>query len=111
MTPPACCLDYHEHALLLACLTIAWAPLIHSSTLLYGRFILDNGRWNQKRRAQIGFLMWCVPMVACIAWMLGNQTVYRRMDKLPKYDWTDQGWANAYLPFVCLVSSPRSAAG
>jgi hypothetical protein len=39
-------------------------------------------------------------MIACIAWMLGNQTRYRKNAVLPKYDFVDQGWANAYLPFL-----------
>jgi hypothetical protein len=70
------------------------APLTCSTTLLYGRFILDNGRLNQHRRAQIGFISWCLPMLACITWISINRTQFTKNTPYPAYDWTDAGWAN-----------------
>ncbi len=82
-----------------------------SSTLLYGRFILDNGRLNQHRRAQIGFLSWCIPMLACITWISINRTQFVKNTPLPAYDWTDKGWANGESCLTSLsfrlASAPR----
>jgi len=72
------------------------------STLIYGRFILDNGRWTQKRRAQIGFLTWCLPMFACVAWLVANATEWAKTDPVTVHDWASPSWARAYLPFLFL---------
>lgn len=64
------------------------------STLAYGFLILDSPYMTQKRRAQVGFLAWCLPMLASVCWMVANRTRYTKMDTLPAYDYRDPGWAN-----------------
>ncbi|KAG7529371.1 hypothetical protein FFLO_05723 [Filobasidium floriforme] len=67
---------------------------------LYG-LILDNKRWNMKRRAQIGFIVVTVPTLVSFCWLVANQKKF--IDKPPgKMDWTASGWANAYVPFYMM---------
>lgn len=81
-----------------------------SSTLAFGFLILDSPYMTQKRRAQVGFLAWSLPMLACICWMVANRTRFTKMDTTPAYDFTDPGWANGtcciFLP-CCSVSCLR----
>ncbi|WVQ84846.1 hypothetical protein IAT38_007003 [Cryptococcus sp. DSM 104549] len=69
-------------------------------TAIYGRFILDNKRWTQRRRAQVGFAMFMLPSLACFGWLCSNQKTF--LDTKPKYDWNAAGWANAYMPFYIM---------
>ncbi|WWD00433.1 hypothetical protein V866_007346 [Kwoniella sp. B9012] len=71
-------------------------------TSIFGRFFLDNRRWNQRLRAQVGFAVFMVPSMACFAWLIVNQTKFMKMSKAPKYDWNSSGWANAYIPFYIM---------
>jgi hypothetical protein len=72
------------------------------TTLIYGRYVLDNGSWTQRRRAQIGFLTWCLPMFACVAWLVANATEWASTDPVTVHDWASPSWARAYLPFLFL---------
>jgi hypothetical protein len=79
---------------------IIWPPTINSFVFLYG-LILDNKRWNMKRRAQIGFVVVTVPTLVSFCWLVANQKKF--IDKPPgKMDWTASGWANAYVPFYMM---------
>nr|XP_018261868.1 uncharacterized protein I303_06313 [Kwoniella dejecticola CBS 10117]OBR84026.1 membrane protein [Kwoniella dejecticola CBS 10117] len=69
-------------------------------TGLYGRFILDNKRMNQRQRAHVGFWVFMIPSLATFAWICANQAKFYGMAKAPKYDWTSSGWAVAYLPLL-----------
>ena len=37
--------------------------------LLFGKSVLDNKRWSQKRRAWIAFGLWAIPQIACWVWI------------------------------------------
>ncbi|OCF32133.1 membrane protein [Kwoniella heveanensis BCC8398] len=69
-------------------------------TGIFGRFFLDNRRWSQRRRAQIGFAVFMVPSLASFAWLCANQAKF--LNTKPKYDWNAAGWANAYVPFYIM---------
>ncbi|KAK8846878.1 hypothetical protein IAR55_005968 [Kwoniella newhampshirensis] len=71
-------------------------------TALYGRFILDNKRWTQRRRAQIGFVVFMVPSLASFGWLCANQAKFMHTKTSTKYDWNASGWANAYIPFYIM---------
>ncbi|TYJ55843.1 hypothetical protein B9479_003495 [Cryptococcus floricola] len=71
-------------------------------TAIFGRFFLDNKRWSQRRRAQVGFAVFMVPSFAAFGWLCANQARFLNMDTTPKYDWSDKGWANAYVPFYIM---------
>jgi hypothetical protein len=83
-----------------AILRISRPAPFYSFVFLYG-LILDNKRWNMKRRAQIGFVVVTVPTLVSFCWLVANQKKFN--DKSPgKMDWTASGWANAYVPFYMM---------
>ncbi|WVQ81636.1 hypothetical protein IAT38_003760 [Cryptococcus sp. DSM 104549] len=67
-------------------------------TSLYGRFVLDSKRMNQRTRAHVGFWIFMVPSLATFAWLCANQTKFQKTK--PKYDWDSPGWAAGYLPLL-----------
>lgn len=73
-----------------------------SFTAIYCRFVLDNQRWSQRTRAMIGFWAWMLPTLAVFAWLSANTAKFLSMSAAPKYDWSSDGWANAYIPFCTL---------
>ena len=56
---------------------------------------------TQKRRAQVGFLAWSLPMLACTCWLVANRSSYTKMEKFPAFDYSDPGWANGTSPPFC----------
>lgn len=54
---------------------------------------------SQRTRAIVGFWIFTIPSIGMFCWISVNIAKFIAMPTAPKYDWTSEGWANAYIPF------------
>lgn len=63
--------------------------------------LLDSKRFDQRRRAQLGFVVVILPTIAAFAWLCQQQHMFIA-EKPAKLDWTSSGYAAAYVPFFIM---------
>lgn len=63
--------------------------------------MLDSKRYDQRRRAQMGFAVVVLPSIAWFCWLCVEQQNFL-VNKPAKLDWTSAGWASAYIPFFLM---------
>lgn len=63
--------------------------------------MLDSKRYDQRRRAQMGFAVVVLPSIAWFCWLCVQQQNFL-INKPAKLDWTSAGWAAAYVPFFLM---------
>ncbi|KAM0788459.1 hypothetical protein ACM66B_001593 [Microbotryomycetes sp. NB124-2] len=69
-------------------------------------WFLDAQRWTLRQRATVSFALIFAWYAAGITWLFVNAYHFGTSSPPPVYDWTDKGWAAAWLAFV-MYSLPQ----